>query len=274
MKKMYSIGEMAKLMGISVQTLRHYSNINLITPCFINKETGYRFYDAGNFSTIDRAKYLQRFGFSLEEIKNLYQENSISYTIDCLNNRAKKIEDDIHKKQALLNELRWYSQFFSHAVKRPPLNTPYIRYFPERYAFAVDRMPNEFPEDANARLYRKKNEDPFRHLEYRRQNMLLYNSKAFFKGELSPLKYGFYLGHEPDMKSRYILTFQEGYYICFQTQVLTGNWSPDIFSCYFKNTPLPPYIIADEYEDNFFQFRQCVYEVQLFSDQPALGPTL
>ena len=30
MKELYSIGEVSEIMGVSVQTLRYYSNINLI----------------------------------------------------------------------------------------------------------------------------------------------------------------------------------------------------------------------------------------------------
>ena len=32
MKDLYSIGEVAEIMGVSVQTLRHYDNINLLAP--------------------------------------------------------------------------------------------------------------------------------------------------------------------------------------------------------------------------------------------------
>lgn len=79
MKEMYSIGEIAKLMGLSVQTIRYYSNIGLITPCFVNPETGYRFYDAKSFSPLDRAKYLQKLGFTLAEVKDMYEKNDVGY---------------------------------------------------------------------------------------------------------------------------------------------------------------------------------------------------
>ena len=74
MGKLYSIGKTAELMGISVQTLRLYSKLGIVKPSFINPENGYRYYDATTFSTIDRLRYLQKLGFSLSEIKALYEK--------------------------------------------------------------------------------------------------------------------------------------------------------------------------------------------------------
>ena len=40
MKDLYSIGEVAKIMGVSIQTLRYYSSINLLQPKYTNPATG------------------------------------------------------------------------------------------------------------------------------------------------------------------------------------------------------------------------------------------
>ena len=39
MKHYYSIGEAAKILGISVQTLRYYDSIALLHPKVVNKKT-------------------------------------------------------------------------------------------------------------------------------------------------------------------------------------------------------------------------------------------
>ena len=56
MKELYSIGEVSEIMGVSVQTLRYYSNINLILPKYVNPSTGYRYYSVDQFHFIDRIK--------------------------------------------------------------------------------------------------------------------------------------------------------------------------------------------------------------------------
>lgn len=74
MQELYSIGDTAKIMGISVQTLRNYTNMNLISPQHIDNETGYRYYSFKQFHYIDRIKYLRSLGMSLAEIAEILQD--------------------------------------------------------------------------------------------------------------------------------------------------------------------------------------------------------
>jgi hypothetical protein len=39
---MFSIGEFARLGGVSVRTLRHYDEIGLLRPAAVDPDTGYR----------------------------------------------------------------------------------------------------------------------------------------------------------------------------------------------------------------------------------------
>ena len=43
-KKLYTIGKVAKLMGMQSQLLRHYCDIGLITPEYVDPQTGYRYF--------------------------------------------------------------------------------------------------------------------------------------------------------------------------------------------------------------------------------------
>jgi len=54
MENLYPIGKVAKIMGVSVQTLRYYGNIGLIEPAQINPTTGYRYYSVDQLHFIDR----------------------------------------------------------------------------------------------------------------------------------------------------------------------------------------------------------------------------
>ena len=40
-----SIGEMAKMNRTTVPTLRLYDSMNLLTPCYVDEKTCYRYYD-------------------------------------------------------------------------------------------------------------------------------------------------------------------------------------------------------------------------------------
>ncbi len=43
---MYKIGEMSKLCGLPVKTLRYYDQLGLLAPDRIDPFTGYRYYSA------------------------------------------------------------------------------------------------------------------------------------------------------------------------------------------------------------------------------------
>ena len=49
MYQKYSIGTMAKLMGISAEAIRYYESRNIISPVR-DPETGYRYYNTWEFS--------------------------------------------------------------------------------------------------------------------------------------------------------------------------------------------------------------------------------
>ncbi|MEI3306344.1 MAG: MerR family transcriptional regulator [Dysosmobacter sp.] len=76
-KNQYSIGEVAALLNISPQTLRFYDKSGVVVPDFIDQKTGYRYYSYDQISYISRVRYLQQFGFSLEEIRNALASNDI-----------------------------------------------------------------------------------------------------------------------------------------------------------------------------------------------------
>ncbi len=264
MDKLYSIGQTAKLMGISVQTLRLYSNMGIIKPSYINPDNGYRFYDATTFSTIDRLKYLQKLGFTLSQIKTLYDKNCVSDVLMELQVLEQKKREEIEEQQKLLDSILWYQEYYSRHTDEIPMKKPYIKYFEERVAFVVDRYKDDSKGMWNERLYLTKNRLEYKELEFRRKFVTLYNSEDFFQGQLTPFKYGVYLAEESYHEDKQIMRIPAGYYICFLSKILTGDWTPEFISHFFKEQNIPEYIIADEYEDSLFRFNECPYEVQLF----------
>ncbi|MCQ4735615.1 MerR family transcriptional regulator, partial [Anaerotruncus colihominis] len=75
-KKRYTIGEVAALLNISPQTLRFYDNSGVVAPGCTDQTTGYRYYNYDQIGYISRVKYLQQFGFSLDEIREALASNT------------------------------------------------------------------------------------------------------------------------------------------------------------------------------------------------------
>jgi DNA-binding transcriptional MerR regulator len=74
MKTQLHIGEVAKLLGITPKTIRHYHKVGLLTEPQ-RTESGYRLYTAGDLLRLQRIRRLQTLGLSLKQIKTLLGEH-------------------------------------------------------------------------------------------------------------------------------------------------------------------------------------------------------
>ena len=43
MKKYFTIGEISKMKGVGIKSLRYYDKVGVLKPAYINQETGYRY---------------------------------------------------------------------------------------------------------------------------------------------------------------------------------------------------------------------------------------
>lgn len=62
---MLSIGEFSKICKVTTRTLRHYDEIGLIKPRFVNEENGYRFYETNQIRDMLLVSRLKEYDFSL-----------------------------------------------------------------------------------------------------------------------------------------------------------------------------------------------------------------
>ena len=64
------------MMQVTVKTLRHYEQKGLLVPDEVDEWTGYRYYNITQMQRLNTIRGLQRQGFSLEEIKDLFEDES------------------------------------------------------------------------------------------------------------------------------------------------------------------------------------------------------
>ena len=62
------IKEFAEFMGVSVRTLHYYDEIGLLTPAFVDRSTGYRFYDENSLLRMQEILFYRELDFSLKSI--------------------------------------------------------------------------------------------------------------------------------------------------------------------------------------------------------------
>lgn len=65
------IKEFAEMTGVSVRTLHYYDEIGLLMPAFVDKATGYRFYDETSFLRMQEILFYRELDFSLKSIKEI-----------------------------------------------------------------------------------------------------------------------------------------------------------------------------------------------------------
>ena len=62
------IKEFAEFTGVSVRTLHYYDEIGLLRPAFVDKSTGYRFYDENSLLRMQEILFYRELDFSLKSI--------------------------------------------------------------------------------------------------------------------------------------------------------------------------------------------------------------
>ncbi len=71
----FSVGDLARLTGVSVRMLRHYDEIGLLPPARVDSRTNYRYYDTERLGRLRRILALRELGFSLQQVGALISEH-------------------------------------------------------------------------------------------------------------------------------------------------------------------------------------------------------
>ena len=104
-KTKLKIGEFSQMMQVTVKTLRHYEQKGLLLPCEVDEWTGYRYYSVKQMQRLNTIRQLQRLGFSLDEIKELYEEGAHAPSVEQLNKKIKETERQLQQLMARRNQL-------------------------------------------------------------------------------------------------------------------------------------------------------------------------
>ena len=106
-KTKLKIGEFSQLMQVTVKTLHHYEQKGLLLPDEVDEWTGYRYYAVEQMQKLNTIRALQRMGFTLEEIGELFASGTYQPTISQLTAKIKDTEQQLHslltRRAQLLN---------------------------------------------------------------------------------------------------------------------------------------------------------------------------
>ena len=110
-KKLFLIGEVAKMFHISMGTLRHYEQAGLLTPEYTDPDTRYRYYGTRQFELLNTIRYLRVLDFPLAQIKTF------------LDNRDTDVIEEklVHQKEVIARkqkELELISRKIDHRLEQ------------------------------------------------------------------------------------------------------------------------------------------------------------
>lgn len=105
MYQKYSIGKMASLLGISAEAIRYYESKGIIRP-LRDPETGYRYYSTWDLHMLLRARHYQRYGFSLEQVSELFRSRELGFIQDRLRDQEAAVEHEIIFQMNMLKRIR------------------------------------------------------------------------------------------------------------------------------------------------------------------------
>jgi effector-binding domain-containing protein len=100
------IGRFARLAGLTVRAVRHYGELGLLQPVYVDPETGYRYYTSGqlvNAAAIRRLRFLE---LALDEIREIISADDPSLTRARLVEHRAKMAELAATTEQILNTLQ------------------------------------------------------------------------------------------------------------------------------------------------------------------------
>lgn len=107
-QRKFKIGELSQLCNVTTRALYHYEKMGLLVPDTIDPYTGYRYYNSEQLLKLAYIVWIKEQGFTLSEIKNMFDTGDYTASVDQLNFLLKKCEKELtllNKRHACLKSL-------------------------------------------------------------------------------------------------------------------------------------------------------------------------
>ncbi|NNF09279.1 MAG: MerR family transcriptional regulator [Acidimicrobiia bacterium] len=98
-----TVGQIARLAGVSVRTLHHYDELGLVQPAG-RTPAGYRLYDRGGVRRLQEVLFFRELGFGLDEIRELMEEPEYQRRT-ALQRQRSLLEAQAHRTAAMIEAI-------------------------------------------------------------------------------------------------------------------------------------------------------------------------
>lgn len=141
MKKYFSVGEAAKAVHTTSETLRHYDRIGLVKPSKKDEWTNYRYYTEQDIVRLNTVRALQLMDLSLQEIKKVLEYDDLEKIIDFLVQAEKKADEKIAALQYSKSKIELAKADYERKLQgQQKFNGTFLKDYPERVILLSDTL--------------------------------------------------------------------------------------------------------------------------------------
>ena len=141
MKNYFSIGEAAKAVHTTSETLRHYDRIGLVKPSRKDEWTNYRYYTEQDIVRLNTVRALQLMDLPLKEIKKVLEYDDLEKIIDFLAQAEKKADEKIAALQYSKSKIALAKADYEKKLQgQQELNQISLKEYPERVILLSDTL--------------------------------------------------------------------------------------------------------------------------------------
>ena len=136
----WTVGELARLAGITVRTLHHYDRIGLVRPSE-RTSAGYRSYDGRDLDRLQQVLVYRELGFPLEEVATLLDDPDADPAAH-LRRQHRLLRDRLERTQAMVAAVEKEMEARQMGISLTP---------EERFEVFGDWLPEEYEAEAEER---------------------------------------------------------------------------------------------------------------------------
>ena len=141
MKKYFSVGEAAKAVHTTSETLRHYDRIGLVKPSKKDEWTNYRYYTEQDIVRLNTVRALQLMDLPLQEIKKVLEYDDLEKIVDFLAQAEKKADEKITALQYSKSKIQLAQADYERKLRRQQKsNSTFLKDYPERVILLSDTL--------------------------------------------------------------------------------------------------------------------------------------
>ena len=141
MKNYFSIGEAAKAVHTTSETLWHYDRIGLVKPSKKDEWTNYRYYTEQDIVRLNTVRALQLMGLPLQEIKKVLEYDDLEKIVEFLAKAEKKADEKIAALQYSKSKIQAAKADYERKLQgQQKFSGAFLKDIPERVILLSDTL--------------------------------------------------------------------------------------------------------------------------------------